>query len=97
MKTRQTDSEPLPASVLFGWFWSHAHKEWNLRKRHNSPSRATVFPNGVWHTWDHDGVGGENASSATVDAAKDEAFASAKAQGFLDEPNDQAVQPRERQ
>ena len=87
MKTRQTAPEPLPASDLFGWFWSTTHREWNLRKKHNSPSRATVFPNGVWHTWDHNGTGGENSSCETVEEAKREAAFSADTQGFLCEPN----------
>jgi len=77
----------LPASDLFGWFWAATHKEWNLRQKNNAPSRATVFPNGVWHTWDHNGVGGENSSAATVDAAKSEAFEAAKRQVFLNPPN----------
>ncbi len=33
-------------------------------------SFATVWPNGTWHTWDADGVGGENDSEPTVEAAR---------------------------
>jgi len=31
---------------------------------------ATVWKNGVWHTWDRRGTGGENASEPTVELAK---------------------------
>lgn len=31
---------------------------------------ATVWPNGVWHTWDANGTGGENSSEPTVELAK---------------------------
>jgi hypothetical protein len=44
---------------------------------------ATVWDNGTWHTWDRYGVGGENSVEQTVEQAKDEAFCSAVAQGFL--------------
>lgn len=44
---------------------------------------ATVYDNGVWHTWDHEGVGGENDMEDTVAKAKVEAAASAIAQGFI--------------
>lgn len=29
--------------------------------------RATVWPNGTWHTWDTDGVGGENDQAVSHD------------------------------
>lgn len=35
---------------------------------------ATVYPNGVWHTWDARGTGGENASEPTVEKAKQAAL-----------------------
>lgn len=89
MNPETTTSAPkVGSSAGFGWFWSTTHKEWNLRRRYNSQSRATVWGNGVWHTWDHQGVGGENSSAATVEEAKAEAYDSAKKQGFLDKPND---------
>ncbi len=44
---------------------------------------ATVWPNGVWSTWDRNGTGGENDSEETVKRAKIEAAASAIAQGFI--------------
>lgn len=44
---------------------------------------ATVWDNGVWHTWDRDGIGGENSKEETVERAKIEAAASAINQGFI--------------
>ena len=44
---------------------------------------ATVFSNGVWHTWDENGSGGENSKEETVERAKVEAIASAFHQGFI--------------
>lgn len=48
---------------------------------------ATVWQNmdkkGTWHTWDVNGVGGENWIEDTVAKAKVEAAASAIAQGFI--------------
>lgn len=41
---------------------------------------ATVWPNGVWHTWDANGIGGENASEPTVELAKREALAALQRQ-----------------
>ncbi len=39
---------------------------WELQ----STSLSTVWDNGVWHTWDARGIGGENASDESVEAAK---------------------------
>jgi protein gp37 len=36
---------------------------------------ATVWPNGTWHTWDRNGVGGENDTEPTIEQAKAEALA----------------------
>lgn len=41
---------------------------------------ATVWPNGVWHTWDANGIGGENAQEASVDDAKREALVALQSQ-----------------
>lgn len=46
-------------------------------------SWATVWDNGTWHTWDENGVGGENSVEESVEAAKREAFESAMRQGFI--------------
>lgn len=56
--------------------------EWNLL-RQDGTSAATVYDNGVWHTWDENGVGGENSAEASVELAKAEAVLSALNQGFL--------------
>lgn len=57
-------------------------RRWNL-VRSNGTSAATVFDNGVWFTWDEDGIGGENSKEASVELAKAEAVLSALNQGFL--------------
>ncbi len=43
------------------WYWKRDGKdrEWHLYDGRDR-SRITVWPNGVWHTWDEHGVGGEN-------------------------------------
>lgn len=71
-----------------GWHWSDVsphgarNGEWNLL-RLNGKSAATVWPNGVWHTWDEDGVGGENSSAGNVFIALRAAEDSAIEQGFI--------------
>jgi hypothetical protein len=44
---------------------------------------ATVWSNGTWHTWDEDGVGGENGREKTPELAKAAAMSAAFRQGFL--------------
>ena len=44
---------------------------------------ATVYPNGVWHTWDKDGCGMENGVEISVYKAKCAASFSAIEQGLL--------------
>ena len=55
---------------------------WSLLRRDGTRA-ATVWDNGVWHTWDADGIGGENSAEASVEIAKAEAVLSALNQGFL--------------
>lgn len=55
---------------------------------HNGREVATVWNNGIWHTWDSDGVGGENDREYSVCQAKLEATLSAFNQGFLSEPEE---------
>jgi len=43
---------------------------------------ATVWVSGTWHTWDGDGVGGENADEHPISKAKEEAALAAIRQGF---------------
>lgn len=74
----------------FGRVW-----QWDLVVRVNGTSRtaATVWRNNgsqaTWHTWDHDGVGGENdvehedTPEKAIRRAKIEAAASAIEQGFV--------------
>ena len=63
--------------------------EWTLgfdeiKLVHGKKIFASVYPNGVWHTWDENGVGGENSSCDTVQKAQEEAAQSAISQGFID-------------
>ena len=44
---------------------------------------ATVFNNGIWFTWDSDGVGLENSVAKTIDKAMEEAAQSAISQGLI--------------
>jgi hypothetical protein len=65
-----------------------SHFNWHLMVRDSLRSKkwrraATVWANGVWHTWDRKGSGGENWREDTVKQAKIEAAASAIAQGFI--------------
>lgn len=58
-------------------------ERWELVRASDGTSAATVWTNGVWHTWDTSGTGGENSSSPTVEAARREAALSAARQGFI--------------
>lgn len=62
--------------------WVRWPGEWRLYVK-KKRCVATVWDNGVWHTWDRDDVGGENSQEPTVARAKVEAAASAIAQGFI--------------
>ena len=70
-------SWPIPRK-LTEWQWADGFEgvAWRI-------PNATVYSNGVWHTWDADGVGGENSREATVEKAKAEALQSAIDQGFI--------------
>ena len=58
------------------WKWNKgADATWSLW----SPAgllAATVYQNGTWHTWDEDGVGGQNDSENLIGEAKRQAWAS---------------------
>jgi len=60
-------------------------REWRLivGPPDNKRCAATVWRNGVWHTWDREGAGGENSAEDTVNRAKAEAGYSAISQGFV--------------
>lgn len=56
-------------------------REWRLM----SPSgavAATVWDNGTWHSWDRNGVGGENDVEENVAEAKRQAFAAVAIAGY---------------
>jgi hypothetical protein len=54
-------------SRVKGMWWAKP-ADWELFER--GKGRASVWLNGTWHTWDKDGVGGENAREESVEAAK---------------------------
>lgn len=58
--------------------------KWNLTRPCGSVA-AVVYDNGVWHTFDASGVGGENSNETTVNEAMRQAMASAITQGFIPE------------
>lgn len=78
--------------VVMRWYWSEQYQCWFLKRWRFGRSRATVWPNGVWHTWDGDGVGGENSQCKYAEhmefearhfAAKREAWEACERQGFI--------------
>lgn len=66
---------------------SYTLDEWNLWLR--LPGRkkgrviATAWANGTWHTWDRDGIGGENDREPSLRRAKEIATGAAVLQGFI--------------
>jgi hypothetical protein len=66
-----------------GWSWISAH--W---KYHAEAGSANVWPNGTWHTFDTDGVGGENSSETTIPMAMEEAEKAIARQGWDKEPDE---------
>ncbi len=68
---------------LLSWICRPRKKQWDLMVRGQKYPRATVFDNGVWHTWDRQGTGGENSHEETVDEAKRQAAGAAVLQGFI--------------
>jgi len=46
---------------FYRWYWSTRYQQWDLRLTRLGKSLATVFPNGVWFTWDRNGTGMENS------------------------------------
>lgn len=58
-------------------------RRWELMVGRRKQSAATVWGNGVWHTWNRDGIGGENSSEASVKEAKVQAAGAAIMQGFV--------------
>jgi hypothetical protein len=62
--------------------WEDEPFQWELL-RTDGTSAATVWENGVWHTWRHDGSGGENSAQDTVSNAMIAAMLAAINQGIL--------------
>lgn len=94
----QSMNQDQSSNPEFLWYFSGARNEWNLYQSGDAVSRATVYENGIWHTWNHNGTGGENWRSETVEQAKLDAYESAKRQGFLDDmkQNHQPAWPLDR-
>ena len=74
------------------WRWEEKGQCWRLRPFWTNHAHATVWPNGVWHTWDENGVGGENSICEYKEFipfeqwhfdAKREAWESCEKQGFI--------------
>lgn len=63
------------------WFWDSKENEWQLLDERGR-QRATVWMSGTWHTWDVNGIGGENAHESNVDEAKAQATAAVIRQGW---------------
>lgn len=72
------------------WRWTQlAHRtpaEWELRdgtgRLRCSVLQSRYGTRFTWHTWDTDGVGGENSDAATPEEAKDQAIAAIVRQGW---------------
>lgn len=67
------------------WSWQH---NWTL---HSKAGReiATIWPGREgysWHTWDANGVGGENSRTTDLDTAAAEVLEAVKRQGFEEDP-----------
>lgn len=62
-------------------YWTERPGGWALRMPCGHDG-ASVWMNGVWHTWDRNGVGGENAEAPTTAQAKNEALAAVLRQGW---------------
>jgi hypothetical protein len=68
---------------LLKWIFDEKKNCWELITKGRKFPAATVYNNGVWHTWDESGVGGENSTEESVQIAKIESSASAIMQGFI--------------
>lgn len=44
---------------------------------------ATVWHNGTWHTWDRQGIGGENSQEKTIEEAQTQAELALVRQGWM--------------
>jgi hypothetical protein len=82
-KRKTTDSVTAQVQRLVSWVWFPKQEEWRLVVAGRKCHAATVWDNGVWHTWDERGGGGENSQEASIDEAKRQAGGSAILQGFV--------------
>jgi len=73
-----THNTSLPEGL---WQWRHDPECYTLC-RLRGQAAATVWTNGTWHTWNLDGIGGENSTEATVDQAMHQALAAVFRQEF---------------
>lgn len=75
---------------LLRWRWDGKLQEWNLRRPFGR-SYATVWTNGVWHTWSKNGTGGWNdavtdsycSTEDLVEVAKRQAWIACAKQKFI--------------
>jgi len=68
---------------------------WFLRSSARGTEHATVWLSGTWHTWDANGVGGENDEESDPWIAMQEAEAALVRQGWLDAAELRAHRARE--
>lgn len=71
------------ARAFANWYIASDKKGYELRCTRFGRCRASVYSNGVWHTWDSNGCGGENDSEKGLSEAKRQAYASCVMQGFI--------------
>jgi len=67
----------LGADVFAPWMltWVGRHHETqSLVSERSGITLANVWPNGTWHTWDRNGIGGENGVSPSVAQARSDAL-----------------------
>ena len=73
--------------MFLRWKFEHSKADgqhcWEYRRWFGyGRSIATVWANGVWHTWDKDGCGGENGKESSIAKAQFIAGNCAIRQGF---------------
>lgn len=70
-----------------------ARKEWRWKKLvgvaeswrlldHRGRNRCSVWPNGIWHTWDEHGTGGENSTEPSELQAREAGTLAVVRQGW---------------
>ena len=69
--------------LFLRWYWCDSTQTWNLRLTPFGRSRATVWLNGTWATWDKNGMGGENSFEREIWQSKAEAYWACVRQGFI--------------